>query len=121
MYHDIDRRDNAQLMRGLGELTGAVQAMHQGLTARIEDIKRDIRRLEESQGQRMDKIEATFDRRIDGLETEIMRHVDGLGDRVTRLETEDKRLIEKTARLSAVGGGVGGALAAGVVELLKRV
>ncbi|MDR1349801.1 MAG: hypothetical protein LBJ59_03270 [Zoogloeaceae bacterium] len=118
---DLDRRDNSQVMHSLGELTGAVQAMHQGLTARIEDIKSDIRRLEESQSQRMDKIENTLDHRIDGLQSTVMRHIEGLGERVTNLEAEDKRLIEKTARLSAVGGGVGGALAAATVELLKRL
>ena len=40
--------DNAQIMHGLGQLTGAVNALQQGLTARIEDIRSDIRRIEEA-------------------------------------------------------------------------
>jgi archaellum component FlaC len=116
-----DRRDNSQIMHSIGELTGAVHAMHQGLTARIEDIKSDIRRLEVAQSERMDRIEDGLGRRIDNLETSVGKRIDGLGVRVTNLEEEDKRLIDKTARLGAVGGGVGGALAAGLVEIIKRI
>lgn len=108
------RDDHAQVMHSIGQLTGAVQAMHQGLTARIEDIKADIRRLEGSQSERMDRIEATLGKRIDGLE-------ESLGKRVADLEKEDKRLIAKTATLSATGGGIGGALAAVAVEVIKRM
>ena len=88
--------------------------MQQGVFARIDDIKSDIRRLEESQSQRMTQLEDRVGKRIDVLDT-----------RVTALEVEDKRLIDRTSRLSAVSGGlggsVGGALAAGLVELLKRI
>ncbi|BCB28408.1 hypothetical protein SKTS_32940 [Sulfurimicrobium lacus] len=124
--------DNAQIMHSIGQLTGAVHAMHTGLTARIEDIKSDIRRLEEAQGQRMDRIEEGLGKRIDNmeagvgkrietLETSVGKRIDGLGTRVSNLEAEDKRLIEKTAKLSALGGGIGGALAAAAVELIKRM
>lgn len=124
--------DNAQIMHSIGQLTGAVHAMHQGLTARIEDIKSDIRRLEGSQSERMDRIEDGLGTRIDNmeiglgkrietLETSVGKRIDGLGTRVSNLEAEDKRLIEKTAKLSALGGGVGGALAAAAVELIKRM
>jgi uncharacterized protein YPO0396 len=116
-----DRRDNSQIMHSIGQLTGAVQAMHQGLTARIEDIKSDIRRMELAQSERMDRIEDSLGQRIDNLETSVGKRIDSLGTRVTNLEAEDKRLIEKTAKLSALGGGVGGALAAAAVELIKRM
>ena len=116
-----DRRDNSQIMHSIGQLTGAVQAMHQGLTARIEDIKADIRRMESAQSERMDRIEDSLGQRIDNLEASVGKRIDGLGTRVTNLEAEDKRLIEKTAKLSALGGGVGGALAAAAVELIKRM
>jgi hypothetical protein len=112
---------NAQIMHSIGKLTGAVEVMHQGLTARIDDIKADIRRLESAQGERMDRIETTLSGRIDHLEEGFGKRIDSLGSRVTNLETEDKRLIEKTAKLSAFGGGVGGALAAAAVELIKRL
>lgn len=118
---ESDRRDNSQIMHSIGQLTGAVQAMHQGLTARIEDIKSDIRRMELAQSERMDRIEDSLGQRIDNLETSVGKRIDSLGTRVTNLEAEDKRLIEKTAKLSALGGGVGGALAAAAVELIKRM
>ena len=113
--------DNAQVMHSLGQLTGAVSAMHQGLTARIEDIKADIRRMEAASADRMDRIEESLGKRIETLDNSVTKRIDGLGTRVANLETEDKRLIEKTARLSALGGGVGGALAAAAVELIKRL
>lgn len=113
--------DHAQVMHSIGQLNGSVQAMHQGLTARIEDIKGDIRRLEQAQGERMTRIEENLGQRIDNLETSVGKRIDGLGTRVSNLEAEDKRLIEKTAKLSALGGGVGGALAAAAVELIKRL
>lgn len=118
---DSNRRDNSQIMHSIGQLTGAVQAMHQGLTARIEDIQADIRRMETAQSERMNRIEDSLGQRIDNLETSVGKRIDGLGTRVTNLEAEDKRLIEKTAKLSALGGGVGGALAAAAVELIKRL
>ncbi len=120
MDQQDDRRDNSQIMHSIGQLTGAVNAMHQGLTARIEDIKADIRRLDEASSTRMDRIETSLGARIDHLETSVGKRIDGLGTRVSNLEAEDKRLIEKTAKLSAVGGGVGGALAAAAVEIIKR-
>lgn len=124
--------DNAQVMHSIGQLTGAVQAMHQGLTARIEDIRADVRRMEAASADRMDRIEdglgqrigdleTNVGARIGALETSVTANIDKLGTRVTALEAEDKRLIEKTAKLSAVGGGVGGALAAAAVELIKRM
>lgn len=116
-----DRRDNSQIMHSIGQLTGAVHAMHTGLTARIEDIKGDIRRLEQAQSERMTRIEDNLGQRIDNLETSVGKRIDGLSNRVTNLEAEDKKLIEKTAKLGAIGGGVGGALAAAAVELIKRI
>ncbi|MDR2838112.1 MAG: hypothetical protein LBV49_06025 [Azonexus sp.] len=118
---ESERRDNSQIMHSIGQLTGAVQSMHQGLTARIEDIKADIRRMESAQSERMDRIEDSLGQRIDHLEASVSKRIDGLGSRVSNLEAEDKRLIEKTAKLSAVGGGVGGALATAAVEIIKRM
>ncbi len=131
--------DNAQIMHSIGQLTGAVQGMQQGLTARIDDIRQDIRRLDQANNDRMDRIETSLgqkiaeqgdaiNRRIDdvagqvkSLEVNVGKRIDGLGSRVTSLETEDKRIIEKVARMSAMGGGIGGALVAAAVELIKRI
>ncbi|WP_306602531.1 hypothetical protein [Azonexus sp.] len=126
------KNDNAQVMHSIGQLTGAVNAMHQGLTARIEDIKGDIRRLEAAQSERMTRIEENLsgqigqvrddvNKRIDTIESSVSKRIDGLGTRVSTLEAEDKKLIAKTAQLGAVGGGIGGALAAAAVEVIKRL
>lgn len=120
MGDEVKTADNGQIMHSIGQLTGAVNAMHQGLTARIEDIKADIRRLDTASSERMDRIETSLGNRIDNLEQSVGKRIDGLGTRVATLEAEDKRLIEKTAKLSALGGGVGGALAAAAVEIIKR-
>ena len=113
--------DSAQVMHSIGQLTGAVQAMHQGLTARIDDIRKDIKRIEESQTERLNHVEANLTGQIGQLRFDVNSRIDGLSTRVTNLEAEDKRLIEKTAKLSALGGGVGGALAAAAVEIIKRM
>lgn len=113
--------DNAQIMHGLGQLTGAVNALQQGLTARIEDIRSDIRRIEEAQTERLNHVEDNLSGQITQLRVDIDKRIDGVATRVSNLEAEDKRLIEKTAKLSALGGGVGGALAAAAVELIKRI
>ncbi|WP_237560245.1 hypothetical protein [Ferriphaselus sp. R-1] len=123
---------NAQIMRSIGELTGSVQALHQGLTARIEDMRADIRRLDQASNDRMNRIEDNLtdkikdqgdgiNKRIDDLELNVGDKIKGLGTRVTALENEDKKIIEKVAKLSALGGGVGGALAAAMVELIKHI
>lgn len=97
-------------MHMMGQLSGEVRAMHAGLTARVQDIKMDIARLENSQNERMQRIE-------DGLG----KRIDGLGTRVTALESEDKRMIEKVAKFGAAGGGIGGILAAAAIELVKMM
>lgn len=123
---------NAQIMHSIGQLTGSVQALHQGLTARIEDIRADISRLDRASNERMSRIEdnlakqitdqgESINNRINGLETSVNEKFKGLGTRVTALEQEDKKMIEKVAKLSAVGGGLGGALAAAAVEIIKRM
>lgn len=121
----------AQLMHSMGQLTGSVQAMHQGVVQRIEDIRQDMRRMEEAQGDRMDRIEDALTKRIDNVETKVSsqlagikadmnKHVDGLTTRVENLEAEDKKLIEKTAKIGALSGGLGSAAMAGLIEILKR-
>ena len=119
-------------MHSIGQLTGSVQALHQGLTARIEDMRADIRRLDQASNERMNRIEDNLagqiatqgdvlNARIDGLEKTVGDRISSLGTRVTSLEAEDKKIIEKVAKLSAIGGGVGGALSAAVVEIIKHI
>ncbi|MCK9606231.1 MAG: hypothetical protein M0R33_07235 [Methylomonas sp.] len=102
--------DMTAVAQAIGQLSGELRVMHQSLTAAIEVIRDDLRRIENSSHDRMDKMENNLNHRIDGI-----------GVRVTALEAEDKRLIEKVAGLSALGGTIGGALAAAAVELIKRM
>lgn len=119
---------NAEIMRSIGELTGTVQALHQGLTARIEDMRDDIRRLDKASNDRMNRIEDNLtdkikdqgdgiNKRIDDLELNVGDKIKALGNRVTALENEDKKIIEKVAKISSLGG----ALAAGMIELIKHI
>lgn len=119
-YKNSSHADMQQVMRGLGELTGAVKAMHAGTTARIDDIRRDIQRLEQSTNDRVTRTEAALSAQIKEQGEALSKRMDSQGKRIEVLEAEDKRLIEKTAKLSAAGGAVGGMLAAAFVELLKR-
>ncbi len=116
----IKPADVNQMMHSIGQLTGAVQAMHTGLTSRIEDIRKDIHRIESAQIQRMDRMETSFNLRLTEVETNVGKRIDSMGNRVSALEAEDKKLIDKTARLGALGGGIGGALSAVAIELIKR-
>lgn len=124
--------DLSQVMHSIGKLTGAVQAMHEGTTARIEDIRRDIARLEQAGNDRMTRTEQALsnqireqgeqlNKRIDEQGVQFNKRVDGIGTRVTNLEAEDKRLIEKVATVSAMGGGISGALIAGAIEAIKHL
>lgn len=122
-----ERRDDSQIMHSLGELTGAVREMNVGLTRRIDDIRADIAARDRASKERMDHMEEGLNRRIDEVSGQVHemgggigKRIDSLGTRVTSLEAEDKRIIEKVAKLSALGGGIGGALAAGLVEIIKR-
>lgn len=101
----MSEKTDEQVLLKLGELTGAVREMHVGMMARIGDIRDDIARLEAAQNR---------------IEDGLGKRIDSLSGRVTSLEAEDKKIIERVARLSAFGGGAGGLLAAMTVELIKR-
>lgn len=94
-----DDQNNAQIMRTLGELTGAVRAMNEGLTARLNDVREDIRRYEAAQNERMKELSA----------------------RVSSLEAEDKKIIAQVAKIGVGSGGISGALTAGLIELIKHL
>lgn len=105
-----NNNNDTSIAQALGQLTGELRVMHQSLNKSIEVIRDDLRRIENNSNERMTRLE-------DGLS----KRIDGMGGRITALEAEDKRLIEKVAGLSALGGTVGGALAAAAVELIKRM
>lgn len=119
---------NAQIMHSIGQLTGTVQAMHTGMTARIEDIRRDIIRMEQSTNERINRVEdnltdkikaqgEVFDQRLTSVEKGLGDKLSSLGTRVTSLETAEKDIIKKVAAVS----GVSGVLVAVGVELIKHI
>lgn len=111
-----DGVSNAQIMHGLGKLTGMVETMHQSMTIRIEDIRSEIRRIDRSHSEGMRRLESA----ISESEKRTNKRIDEVCDRVMVLESADKKLSEKVAYLAAGGGGIGGILAAGIVELIKH-
>jgi t-SNARE complex subunit (syntaxin) len=113
--------NNGQIMHSIGQLTGAIQAMHQGLTARIEDIKDDIKRLDNASNMRMDRIEESLVRQIHEQGDSTNQRIDGLDKRMGDLEKEDKLMIREITKYSFMGGSTSAALVAGIVELLKRI
>jgi t-SNARE complex subunit (syntaxin) len=113
--------ETGAILHALGQLTGKVEAMHQATTARIEDIRADIKRLEQSTDARINRVESNLSDQMRDQSDQLSKRMDGLGTRVTSLEAEDKRLIEKVARVSALGGSVTGGLIAGAIELIKHI
>jgi archaellum component FlaC len=95
--------------------------MHQATTARIEDIRADIKRLEQATNERINRVETNLADQIRDQGEQLGKRLDGLGNRVTRLEDEDKRLIAKVSQVSALGGSVSGGLIAGAIELMKHL
>lgn len=123
-----DGVSNAQIMLSIGKLVGTVEA----LSKNVSDIRDDIRRSDQTADDRLARVEdnlskqissqgEVLNKRIDGLEKNVGDKINGLGTRVTALEAEDKKIIEKVASMSALGGGVGGALVTAAVEIIKRI
>lgn len=116
-----NNKDMAQVLHGLGKLTGAVESMHQSMTLRMNEIRQDMQRMEQAQGDRMNRMEAHVSDQLTAVRQEFKDGMASMGSRVAKLEEEDKRTIAQVARLSAGGGGIGGALVVAAVELAKRV
>jgi len=123
---------NAQIMHSIGLLTGTVQEMNKGMTDRLENMRRDIKRIEQASKDQVNRVEDNLSRqidsqgkvlnkRIDDLDASVSDKVKGLSTRVTNLEAEDKKIIENVAKMSALGGGIGGALVTAAVELIKHI
>jgi archaellum component FlaC len=118
---------NAQIMHSIGKLVGTMEAMNKN----VDEIRSDIRRLDQTANDRLVRVEdnlskqistqgEVLNRRIDDLEASVGSKVSSLGTRVSALEAEDKKIIENVAKMSALGGGVGGALVTAAVELIKH-
>jgi hypothetical protein len=119
--NDLQEVTNAQIMHSIGQLSGSVQAMHQGMTARIEDIRADIRRMEQTTNERILRVEDHLANQIDSQREVLNKRIDGVDKRVIELEKEDKRLISKVSKIGVLGGGISGALTAAITEIVKHL
>jgi hypothetical protein len=108
--NELNTAELTSISQALGQLSGELRVMHQSLTSSITIIRDDLRRAEDNANTRISR-----------LEDSITNRLDGMGNRISALESEDNRLNEKVARLSALGGGIGGIISAAAIELLKRM
>jgi phage host-nuclease inhibitor protein Gam len=113
--------DTSVILHALGELRGEMRVANQVNSQRFADLRADIARLEGSINDRISRVEESFQQQLRDHGEQLGKRMDGLGNRVTNLEAEDKRLIEKVAKVSALGGSLSGGLIAGAIELLKHV
>nr|WP_314710601.1 hypothetical protein [uncultured Comamonas sp.] len=116
-----NNKDMSQVLHGLGKLTGAVETMHQGMTLRMDEIRQDMRRMEQAQSDRMNRMEEHVSDQLDAVRREFKEGMASMSTRVEKLEEEDKRTITQLAKISAGGGGIGGALVVAAVEIFKRM
>jgi len=121
LEQDLQRRQHGEIMQSIGQLTGAVQSLSENMTTRINDIRDEIRRLERTQTIELNRVESALGTRIDMLDSSLGKRIDSLGSRVGKLEDDNKKLIEKTARLSIFSGATSAGLVTAIVEVLKRI
>lgn len=110
MDNNNQKNEMAGIAHSIGKLSGELSVMHKSITDSISVLRADMHRMQTENRENMEN-----------LEERVNKKIDSVGNRVKSLEDEDKKLIEKVAKLSVWGGGVSGALAAGIVELIKRL
>ncbi len=113
--------DTGAILHAIGEMRGEMRVLNQQNSERYETLRRDIQRLEESINDRITRVEQSFASQLRDQTDQIGRRIDSLGSRVNNLEAEDKRLIEKVAKVSAMGGGLTGGIVAGAIEIIKHL
>lgn len=124
MSDKITPTESAQILQAIGKVSGQMEMLigqHREQARSIEGIRAEIREQETRFRQALQQTEQRVGERIDAAIEPINKRIDGLTTRVSSLEQEDKRLIEKVAKVSAVGGSISGGIIAGAIELLKHV
>lgn len=120
----ISATESAQILQAIGRLSGQMEmivGLHREQTRSIDAIRAEIREQETRFRATIGETEQRLSEKIDASLEPVNKRIDGLSGRVTALEQEDKRLIEKVAKVSAVGGSISGGLIAGAVELIKHL
>lgn len=120
----ISATESAQILQAIGRLSGQMEmivGLHREQTRSIDAIRAEIREQETRFRTTIGETEQRLSEKIDASLEPVNKRIDGLSGRVTALEQEDKRLIEKVAKVSAVGGSISGGLIAGALELIKHL
>ncbi|PPC91872.1 MAG: hypothetical protein CTY34_02020 [Methylobacter sp.] len=105
-----ESNDMGKILEAVGELRGELKVIHQSIAESMRIIREDLRAYKSESNQR-----------IESLEDRVNSRFDKVDDRLKGLEDEDKKTIEKVARLGVVGGGAAGAMVTGLIEVLKRM
>lgn len=124
MSDNISPTESAQILQAIGRVSGQMEMLigqHREQARSIESIRAEIRDQEARFRETVAQTEQRLSEKIDASLEPVNKRIDGLSNRVTALEQEDKRLIEKVAKVSAVGGTISGGLIAGMVELAKHL
>ena len=124
MSSNIPPTESAQILQAIGRLSGQMEMLidqHREQVRSIDGIRAEIREQETRFRGAVAQTERRLSEKIDASLEPVNQRIDGLTDRVGELEKEDKRLIEKVAKVSAVGGSISGGLIAGAIELIKHL
>ena len=122
--NNIHPTESAQILQAIGRVSGQMEMLigqHREQARSIESIRAEIRAQETRFRDTVVQTEQRLSEKIDPSLEPVNKRIDGLTTRVSSLEQEDKRLIEKVARVSAVGGSISGGLIAGAIELVKHL
>ena len=124
MNNSITPTESAQILQAIGRVSGQMEMLigqHREQARSIEGIRAEIRDQEARFRETVAQTEQRLSEKIDASLEPVNKRIDGLANRVGELEKEDKRLIEKVAKVSAVGGTISGGLIAGAIELIKHI
>lgn len=122
--NNISTTESAQILQAIGRVSGQMEMLigqHREQARSIEGIRAEIREQETRFRDTVAQTEQRLSEKIDASLEPVNKRIDGLANRVGELEKEDKRLIEKVAKVSAVGGTISGGLIAGAIELIKHL
>ena len=120
----LTQTDSAQILQAIGRVSGQMEMLigqHREQARSLEAVRTEIREQEARFREAVSQTEQRLSEKIDASVEPINKRIDSLSTRVSDLEKEDKRLIEKVAKVSAVGGTISGGLIAGMVELVKHL
>ena len=99
-----------RIMHELGQISGKLEVMDKNMTSRMDMMRDDMLRAYQEHAGAIADLRQEVKKMITESEMRTDKRLDELTERIEKLETEDKRLIEKVAGAATVGGGVGGTL-----------